>query len=57
MVNSGAFWARAGSDCRQGKRSISFSAASLSILGNQHNFADEPAIVLWNAASNDISTQ
>jgi len=33
------------------------STASLSILGYQHNFADEPAIVLWNAASNDISTQ
>jgi len=31
--------------------------ASLSILGYQHNLADEPAIVLWNAASNDISTQ
>jgi histidine phosphatase superfamily protein (branch 1) len=25
------------------------SAASLSILGYQHNLADEPAIVLWNA--------
>jgi broad specificity phosphatase PhoE len=32
------------------------STASLSILGYQHNVADEPAIVLRNAASNDIST-
>jgi broad specificity phosphatase PhoE len=30
--------------------------ASLSILGYEHNLAEEAAIVLWNATSNDIST-
>lgn len=30
--------------------------ASLSILGYEHNLAEEPAIVLWNAASKDFST-
>jgi probable phosphoglycerate mutase len=30
------------------------STASLSILGYEHNLADEPAIVLWNAVANDI---
>lgn len=30
------------------------STASLSILGYEHNLAEEPAIVLWNAVSNDI---
>lgn len=29
--------------------------ASLSILGYEHNRAEEPAIVLWNAPSNEIS--
>jgi len=29
--------------------------ASLSILGYEHNLADEAAIVLWNATSNNIS--
>ncbi len=29
--------------------------ASLSILGYEHNHAEEPAIVLWNAPSNEIS--
>ena len=29
------------------------STASLSILGYEHNLADEPAIVLWNAVSNE----
>jgi broad specificity phosphatase PhoE len=32
------------------------STASLSILSYQHNLAEESVIVLWNAASNDIST-
>jgi probable phosphoglycerate mutase len=32
------------------------STASLSILGYEHNLADESAIVSWNAVSNDIST-
>lgn len=32
------------------------STASLSILGYEHNLAEEAAIVLWNATSNDIST-
>jgi broad specificity phosphatase PhoE len=32
------------------------STASLSILGYGHSLAEEPAIVLWNAVSNDIST-
>ena len=30
------------------------STASLSILGYEHDMAEEPAIVLWNAVSNDI---
>jgi broad specificity phosphatase PhoE len=30
--------------------------ASLSILGYEHNLAEEAAIVLWNATSNDLST-
>jgi broad specificity phosphatase PhoE len=30
--------------------------ASLSVLGNGHNLAEEPAIVLWNAVSNEFST-
>jgi broad specificity phosphatase PhoE len=29
--------------------------ASLSILGYEHNLAEEAAIVLWNATSNDLS--
>jgi broad specificity phosphatase PhoE len=33
------------------------STASLSILGYEHNRADEPAVVLWNAISNDISVE
>ena len=32
------------------------STASLSILGYEHNLAEESAIVLWNAVSNEIST-
>jgi broad specificity phosphatase PhoE len=32
------------------------STGSLSVLGYGHNLAEEPAIVLWNAVSNDIST-
>jgi broad specificity phosphatase PhoE len=32
------------------------STASLSILGYEHNLAEEPAIVLWNAVSNEFST-
>jgi len=32
------------------------STASLSILGYEHNLAEEPAIVLWNAVSNQFST-
>lgn len=32
------------------------STASISILGYEHNLAEEPAIVLWNAVSNDIPT-
>lgn len=32
------------------------ATASLSILGYEHNLAEAPAIVLWNAGSNDIST-
>jgi broad specificity phosphatase PhoE len=31
------------------------STASLSVLGYGHNLAEESAIVLWNAVSNDIS--
>lgn len=31
------------------------STASLSILGYEHKRAEEPAIVLWNAPSNEIS--
>ena len=31
------------------------NTASLSILGYEHDMAEEPAIVLWNADSNDIS--
>jgi hypothetical protein len=30
------------------------STASLSVLGYEHNLAEEPAIVLWNAVSNGI---
>ena len=30
------------------------STASLSILGYEHNLAQEPAIVLWNSVSNEI---
>jgi broad specificity phosphatase PhoE len=30
------------------------STASLSVLGYGHNLAEEPAIVLWNAVSNEI---
>lgn len=30
------------------------STASLSILGHEHNLAEESAIVLWNAVSNEI---
>lgn len=34
------------------------STASLSILGFEHNAVDEPAIVLWNAVSNNpVATQ
>jgi broad specificity phosphatase PhoE len=32
------------------------STGSLSILGYEHNLATEPAIVLWNAVSNNIPT-
>ena len=32
------------------------STASVSILGYEHNRAEESAIVLWNAVSNDVST-
>ena len=32
------------------------ATASLSILGYEHNLAEEPAIVLWNAVSNEILT-
>jgi broad specificity phosphatase PhoE len=32
------------------------STASLSVLGYEHNLAEEAAIVMWNAGSNDIST-
>ena len=32
------------------------STASLSILGYEHNLAEESAMILWNAVSNDIST-
>lgn len=32
------------------------STASLSILGYEHNLAEEPAILLWNATSNEIPT-
>lgn len=32
------------------------STAPLSILGYEQNFAKEPAIVLWNAVSNEFST-
>jgi probable phosphoglycerate mutase len=32
------------------------STASLSILGYEHNLAEEAAIVLWNSDSDDIST-
>ena len=32
------------------------STASLNVLGYEHNLADESAIVLWNAVSNEIST-
>ena len=31
------------------------STASVSVLGHDHNIAEESAIVLWNAVSNDIS--
>jgi broad specificity phosphatase PhoE len=31
------------------------STASVSILGHDHNLAEESAIVLWNAVSNDFS--
>jgi probable phosphoglycerate mutase len=31
------------------------STASLSILGYEHNLAEEPAILLWNAVSNELS--
>jgi hypothetical protein len=34
----------------QGARLV-LSTASLSILGYEHNCADEPAILLWNATS------
>jgi probable phosphoglycerate mutase len=50
----GARWV--GLPARQAQHFL-LSTASLSIPGYRHNFADEPAIVLWNAASNDISTQ
>lgn len=30
------------------------NTASLSILGSEHNLAEAPAIVLWNAVSNAI---
>ena len=33
------------------------STASLSILGYEHDMAEEPAILLWNAVSNDISAK
>ena len=32
------------------------STASVSVLGYEHNRAEESAIALWNAVSNDIST-
>lgn len=32
------------------------NTASLSILGYEHNVPEVPAIVLWNAVSNDVST-
>jgi acetate kinase len=32
------------------------NTASLSILGYEHNLANEAAIVMWNAVPNDIST-
>ena len=32
------------------------STASLSILGYEHNLAEEPAIVLWNAIPSEFST-
>jgi probable phosphoglycerate mutase len=31
------------------------STASLSILGSEHNLAEESAIVMWNAVLNEIS--
>jgi broad specificity phosphatase PhoE len=31
------------------------STASLSILGYEHNLAEESAILLWNAVSNELS--
>ena len=35
-------------------RHLSLDTASLSILGYEHNNADTPAILLWNAVSNGI---
>jgi broad specificity phosphatase PhoE len=49
----GARWI--GLRVRQAQRLL-LGTASLSILGFEHNLAEEPAIVLWNAASKDFST-
>ena len=40
---------------RQAQRFL-LSTASLSILGYEHNLAEESAIVLWNSVPNEIST-
>jgi broad specificity phosphatase PhoE len=45
-----------GLEVRQAQHFI-LHTASLSILGYEHNLAEEAAIVLWNVASNDIPTE
>ena len=38
-----------------GARRFALGTASLSILGHEHDCADEPVIVLWNAGANEYS--
>jgi hypothetical protein len=49
----GARWI--GLEIRQAQHLL-LSTASISILGYEHNVAEVPAIVLWNAVSKEFST-
>jgi hypothetical protein len=56
MAISGLSWARGGSDYRlRQAQHLLLGPASVSILGYEHDLAEEPALVLWNAGATEFS--